>query len=62
MSNLTYIDSVLAKTPYIAGNHFTIVDSYLFVIVRWVFQTKLDISGLVNLNLKKIFFNAISFR
>lgn len=30
-----YIDSVLAKTPYIAGDHFTIADAYLFVTTRW---------------------------
>lgn len=30
-----YIDSVLAKTSYIAGEQFTIADAYLFVTTRW---------------------------
>ncbi|MBD2810741.1 glutathione transferase GstA [Xenorhabdus sp. Vera] len=50
MLRLTYIDSVLAKFPYITGENFTIADSYLFAVSQWVPRTKLDISELVHLN------------
>ncbi|PHM45662.1 stringent starvation protein A [Xenorhabdus mauleonii] len=48
--HFAYIDGILAKQPYIAGDHFTVVDSYLFVIILWAPTTKLDISELVYLN------------
>ncbi|MDX7988212.1 glutathione transferase GstA [Xenorhabdus sp. 12] len=48
--HFAYIDSILAKQPYIAGDHFTVVDSYLFVIILWARTTKLDISELVYVN------------
>ncbi|WP_392565936.1 glutathione transferase GstA [Utexia brackfieldae] len=34
-AKLDYIEKHLVKHPYIAGNHFTIADCYLFVVLRW---------------------------
>ncbi|CDL80796.1 glutathione transferase GstA [Xenorhabdus szentirmaii] len=50
MSHFEYINNILAERAYITGDHFTVADSYLFVVMRWIPGTKLDISGLVHLN------------
>lgn len=35
LDKYSYVDSVLAKTPYLTGDSFTIADAYLFVTTRW---------------------------
>ncbi|MCA6220457.1 glutathione transferase GstA [Photorhabdus antumapuensis] len=44
-----YIDEVLAKQPYIAGEHFTVADAYLFTLSNWAPLVQLDLSNLVHL-------------
>ncbi|RAX04290.1 MULTISPECIES: glutathione transferase GstA [unclassified Photorhabdus] len=44
-----YIDEVLAKQPYIAGEHFTVADAYLFTLSNWAPLVRLDLSDLVHL-------------
>ncbi|MDB6369261.1 glutathione transferase GstA [Photorhabdus bodei] len=44
-----YIDEVLAKQPYIAGEHFTVADAYLFTLSNWAPLVQLDLSDLVHL-------------
>lgn len=40
---LSYVESTLAKGPYLLGDQFTVADVYLFVVVNW--------SGLVGFDL-----------
>ncbi|TDB63085.1 glutathione transferase GstA [Photorhabdus khanii] len=44
-----YIDEVLAKQPYIAGDNFTVADAYLFTVSNWAPLVQLDLSGLIHL-------------
>lgn len=44
-----YIDKVLAEQPYIAGEHFTVADAYLFTLSNWAPLVQLDLSDLVHL-------------
>ncbi|NDK98072.1 glutathione transferase GstA [Photorhabdus bodei] len=44
-----YIDEVLAKQPYIAGEHFTVADAYLFTLSNWAPLVQLDLSDRVHL-------------
>ncbi|MCC8376462.1 MULTISPECIES: glutathione transferase GstA [Photorhabdus] len=44
-----YIDEVLAKQPYIAGEHFTVADAYLFTLSNWAPLVQLDLSDLIHL-------------
>ncbi|MBS9433941.1 glutathione transferase GstA [Photorhabdus hainanensis] len=44
-----YIDKVLAEQPYIAGEHFTVADAYLFTLSSWAPLVQLDLSDLVHL-------------
>ncbi|MDR0219493.1 MAG: glutathione transferase GstA [Enterobacteriaceae bacterium] len=48
----TYVNNVLSTRPYIAGDHFTVADAYLFTIYRWriSFRLPLDFSKLDYLN------------
>lgn len=37
------IDAALANSEYIAADHFTLPDAYLFVTLRWIAHFKIDI-------------------
>ncbi|WP_036774840.1 glutathione transferase GstA [Photorhabdus australis] len=49
LKKFTYVDKVLAKQPYIAGNHFTVADAYLFTVSNWAPLVKVDLSNLLHL-------------
>lgn len=42
---LNYINERLATGPYLMGEHFTLPDAYLFVIIRWAHYFKMDFSA-----------------
>ncbi|AUH72431.1 glutathione S-transferase [Legionella sainthelensi] len=50
MARLNYINEHLAKGPYLMGDHFTLPDAYLFVILRWAHYFKMDLSTYKNLD------------
>ncbi|OZB58887.1 MAG: glutathione transferase GstA [Lysobacterales bacterium 14-68-21] len=39
-----YIESILARQPYLMGEHFSVADAYLFVVTNWSRVIKLDLS------------------
>lgn len=39
------IEDVLAKQPFLLGDHFTVADAYLFTITNWAKHVELDLSG-----------------
>ena len=43
-SRFAHVDGVLAYTPYLAGEHFSIADAYLFVVSNWAQPTGFDLS------------------
>jgi glutathione S-transferase len=43
------IDTALADRDWLAGGARTIVDPYLFVVLRWAYAKQLDMTGLDNL-------------
>jgi glutathione S-transferase len=43
------VDAQLGEHHWIAGDHKSIADPYLFVMLRWAKGTKVDLSGLENL-------------
>lgn len=43
-ARLSYVNEHLAKGPYLMGGHFTLPDAYLFVILRWAYYFKMDLS------------------
>jgi glutathione S-transferase len=58
-AKFAYVDQRLAKTQYLMGDHFTVADGYLFVILRWAQSMKLDMSKFANL---KTYFERVSAR
>jgi glutathione S-transferase len=40
-----FIEDVLAKQPWLMGDHFTVADAYLFTITNWAKHVELDLSG-----------------
>ncbi|AOM40288.1 glutathione transferase GstA [Xenorhabdus hominickii] len=50
LTKFTYLDSILAKREYIAGDHFTVADAYLFTTCGWTPRINLDLSQLSYLN------------
>lgn len=40
-----FIEKILAKQPYLLGDHFTVADAYLFTVTRWADFVKLDMSA-----------------
>ncbi|WP_350306135.1 glutathione transferase GstA [Photorhabdus viridis] len=49
LKKFNYIDEVLAKQPYIAGDNFTVADAYLFTVSNWAPLVQLDLSNLIHL-------------
>ncbi|HET8942366.1 MAG TPA: glutathione transferase GstA [Rudaea sp.] len=39
------VEKILAKQPYLLGDHFTVADAYLFTVTRWADFVKLDLSA-----------------
>ena len=39
------IEDVLAKQPWLLGDHFTVADAYLFTITNWAKHVGLNLSG-----------------
>jgi glutathione S-transferase len=54
-----YVDQRLAKTQYLMGDHFTVADAYLYVMLRWAQSLKLDMSTFANL---KTYFERVGAR
>ena len=54
-----YVDEKLGKTQYLMGDHFTVADAYLYVILRWAQGLKLDMSKFGNL---KTYFERVGAR
>ncbi|KTD72993.1 glutathione transferase GstA [Legionella tucsonensis] len=44
-ARLNYVNKRLANGPYLMGKDFTLPDAYLFVIVRWAYYFKMDLSA-----------------
>ncbi|ERT11701.1 glutathione transferase GstA [Photorhabdus temperata] len=49
LKKFNYIDEILAKQPYIAGDNFTVADAYLFTVSNWAPLVQLDLSSLIHL-------------
>ncbi len=43
INKLKFVDQQLAKTSYLTGDHFSVADAYLFVILSWLPATQIDI-------------------
>lgn len=48
-NKLKFVDAHLEKNKFLFKDQFTIADSYLFVVLRWMNHLKVDISDLKNL-------------
>lgn len=46
---MEWLDAQLQHSNYLAGEHFTAADAYLFVVLGWARFVKLDISDLASL-------------
>ncbi len=44
-AKINFVEQQLSKQKFIAGDHMTIADCYLFVILSWLPMLKVDISG-----------------
>lgn len=40
---LAYLEDVLADRPFLLGDHFTIADAYLFVMLQWTHKVGIDL-------------------
>jgi len=48
-SKLSYVNNHLQHHTYLLGNHFTLPDAYLFVMLRWAIYFKIDLKEWSNL-------------
>ncbi|MDI1351174.1 MAG: glutathione transferase GstA [bacterium] len=48
-SKFAYINNALEHKKYLAGDHFTLPDAYLYVMTRWAINFKIDFSVWSNL-------------
>ncbi|KTC79921.1 glutathione transferase GstA [Legionella cherrii] len=44
-TRMKYVNEHLAKGPYLMGDDFSLADAYLFVITRWAYHFKMDLSA-----------------
>ncbi|MCE0724126.1 MULTISPECIES: glutathione transferase GstA [Legionella] len=44
-ARLNYVNEHLANRPYLMGKDFSLPDAYLFVILRWTYYFKMDLSA-----------------
>jgi glutathione S-transferase len=44
-----YVDERLDRRQFLFGDHFTIADGYLYVMLRWADRVKLDLSSFAHL-------------
>lgn len=44
-----FIEKILAKQPWLVGDHFTVADAYLFTVTRWAAFVQFDLSAFPNL-------------
>ncbi len=49
MGKFKYVDSQLAGSDYLMGQHFTVADGYLFTMLTWADRMKFDLSAFPNL-------------
>lgn len=49
MQRFAFINTHLGQQPYLSGKDFTLPDAYLFVMVRWAYFFKMDMSKLPHL-------------
>lgn len=47
---LAWVDAELAEKQFLMGDHFTVADGYLFVILRWAKSMKFDLAQWPTLN------------
>jgi len=47
---LSFVNGELASREFIAGDHFTIADAYLYNVLRWARAVKLEMSSLSHLD------------
>jgi len=45
-----WLNTVLAQTPYLAGESFTVADAYLFVVTNWADLVSLDLANLTSVH------------
>lgn len=48
-SKLNYLNKHLQNHQYLLGDHFTLPDAYVFVVMRWALYFKIDLSKWSNL-------------
>lgn len=48
-TKFNYLNSLLNERPYLCGDHITLPDAYLFVMLMWTFHFKIDLQEWPNL-------------
>ena len=49
LKKFTYVNDVLAKQAFFAGDNFSVADAYLFTVTNWTKHVGVDLSGLTHL-------------
>ena len=49
ISKFALVNKALEKTPYLCGDHFTLPDAYLFVMLLWAHSRQFDLSSMPSL-------------